>query len=367
LKIIRVVSELDFGGVEQVLAVSIPELAKKQGVEISVLVLGRGGKMSDFLQDQGIKVIILNKSPRIPNFRLVWELKGIIKKIGADVVHCQGAEANFHGLWAAELAGVKTKIGEEIGIPNHHSYWRWIFKWVYKKADRVVAISESVSNKITDLKEVSKRKIKVIYNPSAINSLKLSDRKLDLTFPEIVADEKCFVFVTTCRLVPIKNLDRLILCFYELVKSNPHLNFALWIIGEGGERENLRELTIQKKLTHCVRFFGFRESVHQFLLAADVFILPSLSEGSSVSLAEAMMTGLPSIVTEVGGAKEILGGSRSGILVNPKSSDSILAAMQSIVDLSESERIEMGRRGKIESRRFSVDVYLAELMQVYNK
>jgi len=139
----------------------------------------------------------------------------------------------------------------------------------------------------------------------------------------------------------------------------------LWLIGEGPEKENLKNLTYQLELGSKVKFFGFRESVQEFLKAADVFILPSLSEGSSVSLAEAMMSGLPSIVTEVGGAMEILGKSRSGMLVNPQSKDSIIAAMQSIFELTEEERKAMGSRAKIESKRFSVELYVRNLLEIY--
>lgn len=367
MRVLRIVSELDFGGVEQVVALSVPALAKTEGVKIKIIVLGSGGRISEKLVQNGHEVLILNKETKIPNFGLVFQLKSIFEKEQVDVIHTQGAEANFHGLWAAELAGVKTKVGEEIGLPNHHSYWRWIFRWVYKKSEHVIAISEAVADKIITLGEVPRNKVKVIYNPSALKPSKLNQGKSGLALPEIIADQNGFVFVTTCRLVPIKNLGRLIHCFGELVKSHPQKDFALWVIGDGIEKEKLKELTKELEISNRVRFLGFKESVHEYLKAADVFILPSLSEGSSVSLAEAMIAGLPSIVTEVGGAKEILGNSRSGVLVNPNSTDSILAAMQSLVDLSEEEREEMGQRAKIESKRFSIEVHVEDLLAVYRQ
>jgi glycosyltransferase involved in cell wall biosynthesis len=78
-----------------------------------------------------------------------------------------------------------------------------------------------------------------------------------------------------------------------------------------------------------------------------------------------MMAGLPAIVTEVGGAKEILGESNSGILVNPYDEDSIFMAMQTMIDLSGEERKGMGINAKKESERFSVEGYVANLMEVY--
>jgi glycosyltransferase involved in cell wall biosynthesis len=391
MKILRIVSELDFGGVEQVVALSVPALSKSSGVKIKVIVLGKGGRISEMLTQKGFEVLVLNMNTKIPNFQLVYQLKNIFEKEQVDVVHTQGAEANFHGLWAGELAGVKTKIGEEIGLPNHHSYWKWIFKWVYKKADYVIAISEAVKNTIVALGEVKGEKVKLLYNPVALGNRDKGmvyevngnegkgleeggEKKDDKEILRFAQNEelkpqnegvKPFVFVTTCRLVPIKNLDRLIQSFAKLKQMNPNKEFALWLIGEGPEKENLNKLSNRLELGSLVRFFGFREDVSGFLRQADVFILPSLSEGSSVSLAEAMMAGLPAIVTEVGGAKEILGGSNSGILVNPYDGDSIFSAMQTMVNLSGEERKGMGINAKKESERFSVEGYVANLMEVY--
>ncbi|WP_418884527.1 glycosyltransferase [Cognataquiflexum nitidum] len=411
----RIVSELDFGGVEQVVALAVPELLKSENLMVKVIVLGHGGRVSEMLTQNGYSVLVLNQKTRIPNFSLVRLLKKIIDQEGPDVVHCQGGEANFHGLWAAKMAGVKTKIGEEIGLPNHHTYWKWIFKWVYLKADHVIAISEAVKNTILELGEVEAKKVRVIYNPvgwgiegkgnegmekevyekgrkgtnggsgnsEVIEILRFAQNdgvkvqnvgvkvqndgvkvKNDEVMPQI-GEEESFVFVTTCRLVPIKNLDRLLYCFSDLIKANPTKALSLWLIGDGSEREKLMELSHQLSLTKHVRILGYRENVKEFLLGADVFILPSLSEGSSVSLAEAMMAGLPSIVTEVGGAKEILGNSRSGILINPLSKDSTIAAMHTIITLSDEERKEMGKRAKTESNRFSVRSYVVNLLEVY--
>ncbi|XFE77030.1 glycosyltransferase family 4 protein [Algoriphagus halophilus] len=115
----------------------------------------------------------------------------------------------------------------------------------------------------------------------------------------------------------------------------------------------------------CVEFLGFQEDVWPFLNEADAFILPSLREGSSVSLAEAMSAGLPSIVTRVGGAPEILGKSQSGILIDPLNNSEIQSAMQHILDIHYEERISMGQRAMDEAKRFSIEHYLDSLLSIY--
>lgn len=378
---------MDFGGVEQVLAISVPYLVQTKGIEVQVVVLGKGGRISEGLIQNGFSVIVLNQVTRIPNIKLVVQLRNFIKKEKPDIVHCQGAEANFHGLWAAKLAGVKIKIGEEIGLPNHHSYWKWVFRWIYQKADRVIAISGAVKNYIVELGEVEWEKVNVVYNPvdlmGRVKAEKFSPRitggereiprELGASFRLAQNDEdnnesdkkKPFVFVTTCRLVPIKNLEKLIKAFSKLVKGDSEKHVELWVVGDGPLKDSLMQLVYRLGIQDSVKFLGFQENVFQFLEQADVFVLPSLREGSSVSLAEAMSYGLPSIVTEIGGAREILGESQSGLLVDPFSTDAIFSAMSSMCKLSKEEIKEMGKKAIVTSQRFSIETYAEELLEVY--
>ncbi|MCE7054132.1 glycosyltransferase [Algoriphagus sp. AGSA1] len=357
MRIARIVSELDFGGVEQVMANSLPELNKKGQIELTVLVLGRGGRVSEQLKSQGIKVVIWNKNPRIPNFQLLFQLRKYLKKLNPDVVHTQGAEANFHGILAGEWAGVSNIIGEEIGLPNHHSFWRYIFKYVYAKANHVIAISKAVEKAIVGLGEVDPNKVKVLYNP-------VKTRQCSVISSQ-VSEKNRFVFVTTCRLVRIKNLERLIQAFEGLVKENQERGLFLRIVGDGPEREKLEVQSKKLGLSSKVRFLGFQQDVWPFLQEANAFILPSLREGSSVSLAEAMAARLPSIITQVGGASEVLGDSKSGYLIDPLSSDSIQYAMKQLIDLSHEERHAMGERARKEAKRFTVENYIQSLMSIY--
>jgi glycosyltransferase involved in cell wall biosynthesis len=150
------------------------------------------------------------------------------------------------------------------------------------------------------------------------------------------------------------------------VKGNPDKNLRLRIVGDGPERENLEFRVRNEELNGSVDILGFQGDVWPFLEESDVFVLPSLREGSSVSQAEAMTAGLPSIVTQVGGASEILGDSQSGILIDPFDISSIQGAMQQMIDLSPEEREAMGERAKKESQRFSVENYIQKLMEIYS-
>jgi len=119
-------------------------------------------------------------------------------------------------------------------------------------------------------------------------------------------------------------------------------------------------------ISKYVELVGYHEDVAPFLSRADVFLIPSFSEGSSVALAEAMLLGLPSIITQVGGANEIIGDSASAIQVNPYDYQSIKSAMLSFLKMDPKERKAMGIRAKQEAEKFSVKNYCSQLMELYN-
>src|SRR5690606_23157103 len=185
---------------------------------------------------------------------------------------------------------------------NHHVLWEMLFKVTYLFSHKVIVISKAVQEFIVNKGEVPLSKTIIIYNPVPVFDV-----------PNVFPKEENFTFITVARLVPIKNIEGLLVAFSQIETNNK----SLIIIGDGSSRDSLSQLAISLGIASKVLFLGFQSVVSQFLVQADCFVLPSFSEGSSVALAEAMMAGLPSIVTIIGGASEILGESNSGILIDP--------------------------------------------------
>lgn len=364
MKVVRIVPFLDFGGVEKRIELTATGFASYTDVKVTFIVLGNGGAVSNLMQNRSQDVRILDSNPSIPNFRLILKLVKVLKHLRPDVIHTSGAEANFHGLWAGRLAGVKVRIGEEIGFPNHDWKWKFLFRMTYSCAHCVIGISEAVKQKVVQLGEVRASKVKVIYNPVDLKNREFDDNSNRNAEIE-TRDKKPFVFVTTCRLVPIKNLERLIDAFSVLLGEFERTSLQLWILGEGPLKESLIIQTEQLGIIDRVKFLGFQEDVFQFLNRADAFVLPSLSEGFSISLVEAMAMKLPCIATEVGGPAEIIRAD-TGYLIDPHDQGDILAKMKHVVALPHSERRELGLRAKqdIESR-FSTEKYVNDLLGLY--
>lgn len=331
------------------------EFSKNDDLEHVVIVLGLSGRVAAYLESQGIEVICLNQNPRIPNLFLLSNLYMLFRQRQFDVVHTSGAEANFHGILAARLAGVKTRIGEEIGFPKHHLAWRFIFKFIYSQATKVIVISEAVKKKLIALGELGDGKAKVVYNPAQLPS--------ELRFPK---EKKTYLtFVMVCRLTPIKNIPAAIEAFASLEPSFQN-RYKLLIVGDGEQKvlleKKVAEMGFEKKVTFC----GYQANVSDFLNQSDVFLIPSFSEGSSVALTEAMLYGLPSIVTSVGGASEIIGSSGSAVLVDPNSIPEISNAIEYFLTLPASELAMMGARAKqYAGTHFSPQKYARDLLTLY--
>lgn len=357
MRVIRVLPYLDFGGLERRVLFTAIGFQQYTNDELEIFVLGKQGKISGELLALGIQPKHFQSKIKIPNIKLIFTLYGQFKLFRPDVVHTSSAEANFHGLIAAWLAGVPFRIGEEIGFPNHDWKWRLIFKAVYKLATKVIGISEAVKNRIVDLGEVNPNKVEVVYNPVSIKE----------SLDRVTLDhENAFVFVTTCRLVPVKNLSTLSVVFKELVLINPDKNMKLWIIGDGTEIEKLQNQVDDLELNGKVVFWGFQKNVRPYLEAADVFVLPSFSEGFSISLVEAMLCGLPCIVTNQGGPSEIIEDQVTGFLINPSNPGEIQKAMQHFIRIPPQDRDKIGQLAKQSASKYSIENHVKKLLKVYS-
>ncbi|MDO6439165.1 glycosyltransferase [Cyclobacterium sp. 1_MG-2023] len=365
MKICRIISQLDFGGVEQRLKLTSSFFIDNTDHELIILVLGSGGRICREIEIMGISVKVLNEKVKIPNVKLISKILKFLQFHNPDVIHSSGAEANFHGLLAGFIFQTPVRIGEEIGFPNHGLIFRNLFKFIYLTSHQVIAISKAVGKRLIELSEVSKMKITVVYNPVAISNREKALVNDDFVDNDNLKLEFNKIFVTTCRLVPIKNLQLLIQVFHEFLKVQGNENSVLWIIGEGPEKGELVKLTELYQISEKVVFFGFIKNVIPFLMKSDVFILPSLSEGFSISLVEAMLCGLPVISTQVGGPSEIITSGKNGLLFDPKNGSQLLSLMELVSHMTQEEKERLKKNAIERGSDFTVSKYGNSLLKLY--
>ncbi len=137
-----------------------------------------------------------------------------------------------------------------------------------------------------------------------------------------------FFVVSASRLVPDKGLFVLIEAFRHLVRERP--TARLFIAGEGELERDLKTAAQTLTSSGQVVFLGFRKDVPELLLGADIFVIPSLSEGLGSTIVEAMMANTAVVGSQVEGIPELIKSGETGILVPPGNPDALFAAMKDL-------------------------------------
>lgn len=353
--VIHVVTSLDFGGVERHMEVIAGVLDHAQ-LRHMFVALGSGGAVESKLRSLGADVRCLGQKTSIPSLSALQALLRLFRRERPLAVHTHGAEANFHGLLAAWIAGVPARIGEEIGIPSHSTLARQIFRLVYKTAHRVIGISQSVTDWLVTSGEVSRNRAMRIYNPVQLPALN--------EHAPLASDVFRIGFVG--RLEAVKNPLGLLDAFGTLADSG--VACELWFIGDGSERAELQQRISKRGLTKKVKLFGYQSDPAPLVRQCHVYVQPSLSEGFGLALVEAMGCGLPVIATAVGGAPEIIDHGETGWLLPQASPELIAASLEGAWRLGPEKLREMGLRArKSVEGRFEPARYLAQIETLYRQ
>jgi glycosyltransferase involved in cell wall biosynthesis len=194
-------------------------------------------------------------------------------------------------------------------------------------ADHVVAVSQRMQRQLVALPGLSTGRVTAIQN--AIDcAAYFAPEQRDPCRSEFGLTPESRVIGYAGRIDRVKRLDLLLEGFSEVLAQHPQAR--LMIIGEGGQRPKLDALAASLGISHAVIWTGFRQDMPRLLAAMDIYVQPSVNEGLSLSILEAMAAGKAVIATDVGGAREVLTHLKTGILIPPGSSPAIGAA---VVDL----------------------------------
>ena len=348
----HIVTSFDFGGVERHLQV-VGRNASYSRWKHFFCAIGQGGAVADTLQSMGSPVVCLNKSTRIPSIGTIWTLYRLFRRNRPTVVHTHGAEANFHGLVAAWLAGVPVRIGEEIGIPSHSQLARHVFRLIYRFAHRVIGISGAVTVWLVESDEVPASKAVRIYNPVEFSSC-------DLRAPD---PEQVFRIGFVGRLEPVKNPLALVGAVANL--RDEGIPVELWIVGDGSQRQEIEEQIDQYGVRQLVRLWGYRNNPFDYVCQCNLYVQPSLSEGFGIALVEAMGCEIPVLATSVGGAPEIITHGETGWLVDCSDAGALSRVLKDVWE-QRADFPAIGEAGRDAVQgRFEPSVYMGQLDSLY--
>ncbi|MDQ4121012.1 MAG: glycosyltransferase family 4 protein [Acidobacteriota bacterium] len=363
-KILMITPELDFGGVETAVrdrAVGLREV----GYEVEIACFWKLGQIGKKLQQGNFKVFDLNLSPRIPNFKLVLKLIKFFRAQKPDVIHAACIEANFHCLLASRLSGVGRVLVEEVGnltngIDEPSRSWkaRKVAHLIWKNADNILAISQAVKRDIVNWENAKESKITVI--PYYIDFTRFNFAAA----PEKKKSKEEFIIGYVGRLSPEKGQKVLLEALKFVLPEKG--NVKVWLIGDGTDKENLKNLVEELGIAEKVKFWGMRDDIPELLAEMNLLVQSSYYEGLGIAIQEAMASGVPVIASEVGGVPELIEQRKTGVMFPVGNSRILADEIIRMINLDETERRRMIQEARefVESR-FSKAIVIKQLSDLY--
>ncbi len=356
------VLEMDLGGLQRIVHLLINRIDKEHFTPY-LCCLDRGGLFYDQLDLTSIKSCILERRPGIFDGRLFKRLCRFLKEENIDIIHSQNG-CSFYAALAGKAAGVIGVIHTDHGrlVPDKRSAI-WEDRLSSLAMNRVVGVSDSLTEYLASEVKISRRKLTTIIN--GVDTDKFipvsPDEKEQLRITAKLS-KRDKVLGTVCRLDPVKNLDFLIRCLRDICKAIPECKVL--IVGDGPSKEQLIRYADEIGVSPKVVFMGRSNWVEKILPLFDLYVCTSLSEGTPMTILEAMACGLPIIASDVGGNSKLVDQS-NGTLFQLNDEDTFKKEV--IASLNNFERLdEMGR----ESRRrvvndFNLDHFVRQYEELY--
>jgi L-malate glycosyltransferase len=281
-------------------------------------------------------------------------IASILRKTRPNILACNTPKAIFIGTLASRFVPVEARIiFRRVNFPLHKNpFSRFKYSW---GIDCIVAISESIQTQLQAC-GIPASKIRTIYEGM---DLSLFPRR---TQPRVHNPGEPVVIGAIAHLSPEKGLNYLIEAASLIPAVQRKLRFV--IVGDGKCLQGLKELASQKGLSDVFQFAGFHSNTYQFMQSFDIFALPSLSEGLSSAILEAMATSLPIVATHVGGIPELVRNGENGLLVAPANPVELSQAIQYLAENpAEAERMGNSGRERMETH-FTLERKILETEQL---
>lgn len=349
--ILHVTFNMGIGGTEQVIRQIIENSDGARFRHEILCIDGEIGPLGVELQQSGIHIESVKKRPGT-DLKLVKAIHRLIAERDIDVLHCHQYAPYFYGQLGAIFTSAEVVFTEHGRFypDRHHFKRRFINPVLMMLTSHITAISASTADAVSKYEYIKRKRIQVIYN--GIRDISDQDANRDQLLGELGLSADDRYIGTISRLEPIKNQSMMLKAF-SIAKKDID-NLKLIIIGDGAKRQDLEELASELSIQDDVIFTGFLNNPQRFISIFEIFLLSSFSEGTSMTLLEAMCLSKPCVVTDVGGNPEIVQNGKTGLVT---SSDDVVAFSRSILSLLTSER-ERERQGNAGRKRF-VDFFTA--------
>lgn len=319
-----------------------------------------------------VDVIALYRS-RIGTWKLRQALYRLCRRLKPAIVHTRNM-SGLDALLPARLAGVAHCLHGEHGwnmqdLEGRH--WRpMILRRLHAPLiEHYVTVSRDLQRYLMERAGVGRERITQIYNGVDTLRFQPDPAKPRDWLPPDFRDASLTLIGTVGRIQPVKDQATLLEAFARLLSRQPALRrkLRLLVVGDGPLLGELKALAARLQIAELTCFTGARDDVAQVLRALDVYVLPSLNEGISNTILEALASGLPVVATGVGGNPELVDDGTCGRLFTPRDVNTLSQLLlQYTLDVPLREAHSRAAR-RIALERFSLDAMVAHYTETYDR
>ena len=306
------------------------------------------------------------------DFAVHWRLLKLLLRLRPAIVHTRNLAAlEFQTI--ATLAAVRGRVHGEHGrdmydLDGANRKYNLLRKTIRPFVQRYTAVSVDLARWLVATVGIKPDRVTQIYNGVDADKFRPRGSTCGRFGPEGFLTSDCFVVGTVGRMEPVKDPITLVRAFIRIVQtsSEARKRLRLVMIGDGSLRLLTMELLRNAQMEGLTWLPGERNDVPELMRSMDLFVLPSLREGISNTILEAMATGLPVIATRVGGNPELVEVENTGALVPHSDPVSMARAIDSYFREPE-KAIQHGTLGRrTVERRFSMEGMVEGYLKTYD-
>ncbi len=373
MKLLHIVGESKFGG-GSVIIVELARMARDCGWEVDVLTTDPA--MTEVLDRYGIGVVPLDAIWReirpLKDLKGLWRLYRFLRESRYTAVHTHTSKGGFVGRLAAWMAGVPIVVHTVHGFAFHERSSPLAVR-VYAAMERAAA---RCCHRIVTVSEFHRRwglslgngnEQKMIAIPNGIAPGRVAQKAgRDATRAAMGVSPDDYIIVSIGRLAAGKGLEDLL---EAIAAARDEINrpIQVWLPGTGPLRPVLEQFANRQELAGIVRFLGFRDDIGDLLGASDLVVLPSLREGLSIALLEAMAAAKPIVATTIGSNREVTREGEAAYLIPPCDRIALKEGLMSMIDSPESAKRFASSAERIYRSTYTEEIMLSRYKELYNE
>jgi glycosyltransferase involved in cell wall biosynthesis len=382
VKVLRVIARLNVGGPALHVAYLTEGLADR-GYDTTLVAgsLARGEEsMAHVAQTRGARIVTLPNLHReispLNDLRAMFKLARLIRSERPQILHTHTAKAGAVGRIAALLAGdarppiiVHTFHGHVLrGYFNPVTTlgFKTLERWLARSTTRLIAVSPEVRDDLVRLGVAPAEKFAVIRLGIELGERVGGGEEARREMRrQLGVREDAFVVGWVGRMTAVKRTDDVLLAFRELLDRG--VDAWLCLVGDGPDRTQLEQRAHELGVVRRCLFVGYQDDVAPYYAAIDALLLPSVNEGTPVSVIEALAAERPAVATRVGGVPDVVRDGVDGYLVDVGDAAALADRLAELAN-DPAQRDAMGREGRSRVlERYAVDRLVDDIDRLYRE